>query len=505
MAIVSVRIPQIGEGLQEARLVAVLKQPGDTIRRDEPIYQMETDKAVMDVESPFDGVLIAWTAPVDSILPIGGEVATMEVADAKSEASAVPTAAPTAAPAAAPTAVPGEQGDSALQSVRIPQIGEGLQEARLVAVLKQAGDYVKRDEPIYQMETDKAVMDVESPFEGVLVEWLAKVDEVLPIGAEVARMRVEGAVQVTATPHAPASVTAAPSAERTPGSTSRNANIPPRTRAYAKEKGLSEVQLETMPSVTGKLMPSDVDVFLAQGAAVAVPAPARVSNANFEESPLNQKQRLLASRLVRGNQLVVPGTISVAANWEPIEGLRAKIKAGGGDFQPSTFTMFAFAVAKVLADFPAFRSSLVGDATVRQYKTASLGIAVSLPGDDLVIAVIERADQLDWRGFASAARAKIDLARTGKDQANESVTVSVTNMQNAGLRDAVAVVVPPSIATLFLGEVYNGLAQNTKELRLQRCANISLTFDHRLINGVGAAQFINAIKQRVEAIEELIS
>src|SRR4051812_3210683 len=85
MPTVSVRIPQIGEGLQEARLVAVLKQPGDSIKRDEPIYQMETDKAVMDVESPYEGKLVGWSAEVDEILPIGGEVAKMEVADGVAE------------------------------------------------------------------------------------------------------------------------------------------------------------------------------------------------------------------------------------------------------------------------------------------------------------------------------------------------------------------------------------------------------------------------------------
>ena len=78
-------------------------------------------------------------------------------------------------------------------SVCIPQMGEGLQEARLVAVLKQPGDFVKRDEPLYQMETDKAVMDVESPFEGVLTEWLVATDTILPIGSEIAKMDVGGA------------------------------------------------------------------------------------------------------------------------------------------------------------------------------------------------------------------------------------------------------------------------------------------------------------------------
>src|SRR5262245_5616848 len=85
MPIISVRIPQMGEGLQEARLVAVLKQPGDSIKRDEPIYQMETDKAVMDVESPYEGVLVEWTAAVDTILPIGSPVAKMEVAEGTRE------------------------------------------------------------------------------------------------------------------------------------------------------------------------------------------------------------------------------------------------------------------------------------------------------------------------------------------------------------------------------------------------------------------------------------
>src|SRR5579862_1900395 len=95
MPSISVRIPQIGEGLQEARLVAVLKQPGDKVKRDEPIYQMETDKAVMDVESPYEGTLQKWMAEVDTILPIGGEVAQMQVADGVEESDAGHGHAPT--------------------------------------------------------------------------------------------------------------------------------------------------------------------------------------------------------------------------------------------------------------------------------------------------------------------------------------------------------------------------------------------------------------------------
>ena len=392
-------------------------------------------------------------------------------------------------------------------SVNIPQIGEGLQEARLVAVLKEPGQNVKRDEPIYQMETDKAVMDVESPYEGTLLEWLAPVDTILPIGGAVAKMEVaEGVQEVGAGGHGPApTVEAAAPATATAATSSpetRNANIPPRTRAYAKEKGISDEQLGAIPSASGKLMPSDIDAFLSSGSTAAKPAESR--GGNYKEAAVPQKQRLLASRLVRGTQLVVPGTISVAVSWESIERTRAQMKASGSEFQPSAFTMFAFAVVKALTEFPMFRSTLVNDETLRTYDHVSLGIAVSLPGDELVLAVVDEADTMDWKTFASKSREQIQLAREGKDQAHEGVTMSLTNMQSFGLRDAVPVVVPPAVGTLFLGEVYSGLAQDTEELRMKHYANIALTFDHRVMNGVGAAEFIKAVKTNVETMGSMI-
>jgi pyruvate/2-oxoglutarate dehydrogenase complex dihydrolipoamide acyltransferase (E2) component len=89
----------------------------------------------------------------------------------------------------------------AIVEVLVPQLGEGLQEVRVIRFLKQAGDRVARDEHIYEMETDKANVEVESPYEGVIVEWLAKEGDILPIGAPIARMEVEGAVAVAPPPY----------------------------------------------------------------------------------------------------------------------------------------------------------------------------------------------------------------------------------------------------------------------------------------------------------------
>ncbi|MBL8047081.1 MAG: 2-oxo acid dehydrogenase subunit E2 [Chthonomonas sp.] len=491
MAQQPLNIPAIGEGLQEARIVAFLKQPGDTIKRDELIYQMETDKAVMDVESPVEGVLVSWNAKVDDVLAIGAQVGVIE--------TVVAAAAPVAS---VPPAAPATTSSNSLE-LQIPAIGEGLQEARIVAFLKQPGDSIKRDELIYQMETDKAVMDVESPYEGVLDEWFAKVDDVLAIGAPVGRMTGVGAA--SAPSHAPAAPAApsAPAAVAAPVATGgpRRLDIPPRTRAYAKEKGLSEETLQTIPASGSKLMPADIDAFLSGGAAPAATVAAPVSNDQYSEATIGGKQRVLNSRMVRGNQLVVPGTIMVQVRWEAIEARRAAYKAGGGEFQPSSFTMFAYAVVKAVAEFPGFRTAMVGDDILRTYHHCNLGVAVGLPGDELVTAVVDNSTKMGWEEFAAAMRRQIDIARSGQDQANASVTISLTNMQAFGLRDAVPVVVPPSVATLFLGETYKGIDQDAADVRLATYANLALTFDHRVINGVGASLFIQKIKESVENID----
>ena len=373
-------------------------------------------------------------------------------------------------------------------SIRIPQIGEGLQEARVVGFLKNPGDRMTRDEPIYQMETDKAVMDVESPVDGVLVKWLVAPDDIVAIGAEIARVESESAVPEAnqTAPQIDVSV-----AETRP----TRAVMPPRTRAYATEKGLTEAQLEALATQYEKVMPSHIDEFLAE-------KPRRRS---FTDSPVSGKQRILNSRLQRGAQVVVPGTIMIAVDWGGIDREKARLKKSNEELRPTSFSLFAFCVALAVKSHPKFRTALVGDDVFRTYEKLSLGIAVSLTGDELALAVIEGADQLSWPEFLEGYRIAIDRARDGHDQAHEAVTISLTNMQSYGLRDAVPVVVPPAAATLFLGECYLAAHEEKSEITTRRTCNLALTFDHRVLNGVGAAQFMAEIRENVENVERLMS
>jgi pyruvate dehydrogenase E2 component (dihydrolipoamide acetyltransferase) len=251
-------------------------------------------------------------------------------------------------------------------------------------------------------------------------------------------------------------------------------------------------------------MPEDVERYLAASSTPAArqsemiePPRTLKTTAQYDEFELAKRQQTLAYRLARGSQLCVPGTIMVRCRWDAIEGAREAIKASGGG--PSAFTMMAWCVVRAMADHAKFRSTIPNETTLRTYKGANVGIAVALPGDELVTAMIANADSLSWHDFAQAARAQIEKARDGNDQATEATTLSITNMAAFGLHDAVPVVVSPSVATLFLGEAFWHPVAKMGGYDFVRMVNLSLTFDHRVINGVGAANFLNTVKNNIES------
>ena len=400
-------------------------------------------------------------------------------------------------------------------SVRIPQMGEGLQEALLVEFIKQPGDQIKRDEPIYVMETDKATTDVESPYDGTLVEWTAEPGTVLEIGSEVGKMEVADGVKEMPAGHGPASdgesneaesVETESSVAEKPSSSAKRSDvvIPPRTRKYLKEKGLLD-QADNIPVSGKKMMPDDVDRYIASsGGEVASTSPqssfSPESNDQYDDSELPKSQITLNYRLVRGSSVCVPVTVMQTVSWEAISDARAKAKAEKGDEAPSGFAMLLSCVTQSLKEFSRLRSSLVGDGRfLRTYKNVNLGIAVGLPGDELLTAVVPKADTLGRHDFFASLKTQIDKARSGEDQADASVAVTVSNIGSAGMRWGIPAIVSPGVATIAVGEIYDQPIPDGDGFKFQKAAELTLSFDHRIMNGVGAAEFMSDLKQRIES------
>lgn len=394
-------------------------------------------------------------------------------------------------------------------SIRIPQLGEGLQEALLVEFLAKPGDFVKRDQPIYVMETDKATTDVESPYEGKLVAWTVETGSVLSIGTEIARMEVAEGVKEMSAGHgpadhstpAPASAGAA-SAKTIVGKGRSDLQIPPKTRKLLKDHGLLDVA-DQIPCSGNKLMPDDVERFLAaqnnESATAATAGP--VSNEQFVESPLPMSQISLNYRLTRGAQLCVPVTVINDFDWSAIDAAREKTRGHGG---PTAFSMACWCVVRAIAKHPKFRSVLSTDAKrLKTFHHVNLGVAVALAGDEMVTAVVRQADTLSQSEFFAAFNRQIEVARGGKDQADEATTVSVSNMGKAGMRIGIPAIVAPAVATLALGATFWQPFPHDNSYRFQQTVTATLSFDHRVINGVGAANFLNDVKLEVETFKLL--
>ena len=400
-------------------------------------------------------------------------------------------------------------------SIRIPQMGEGLQEALLVQFLKQPGDTVRRDEAIYVMETDKATTDVESPYAGRLVEWLVKEGTVLPIGTQVATMEVQDSVSDTPTPshlgtdhsstgHSSTGKEVAQSAQgldldldEDSANSSGSISIPPRTRKLLKEKGLLDIAA-SIPRRGNKLMPEDVERYMeSQTQSASSP---EVPHDLYDEAPVSKQQITLNYRLHRSVQTTVPVTLVCEIDWTALHSARRQIKESSG--KQTGFAMMLWCVVQALAKHPRFRTSLVGDSTVyRTYKHVNLGVAVALPEDSLVTAAIHGADQMTRDVFFQTLAQKIELARQGVDQADPSITMSVSNIGTASMRLGIPAIVSPAVATLALGEVFDAPVPKGDSFAFQKRALLTLAFDHRIINGVGAAAFMNDLKDLIQRFE----
>jgi len=384
-----------------------------------------------------------------------------------------------------------------ITDIKLPQMGEGLQEALIVVLLKQPGDQIKRDEPIYEMETDKAIMTVESPYDGTLQEWLVEEDDVVPIGAAVARIETDDVVVDDETEEEMQTEQAQPEPDapvKAPRKAAKTGlRIPPRTRAHARQLGIPEDELLTIPASSGKLMPQDLDHYVALKSATE-----EDGEAPFVERHLSKQQRALVYRLRRSAQLVIPATITRQLAWSTLEKAEKTLQNKGLKTPVTKFETLAYCVTSAAREFPAFRSQLLDDDTVREHRHLNPGFAVQRPGDELVTAVVPDADCLSFSDFTQALQEKVAMAIEGKDQANDSVQLMMTFMGDAGITQAVPTLVAPAIATLFVGAPI-GDGPST-------VVNLTLTFDHRLINGVGAASYLGAIIREVEGCcEEKLS
>jgi len=541
-----VLMPQMGESIFEGTITKWLKKPGDSVQRDEPLFEISTDKVDAEIPSPAAGVLTEIRAGEGSTVQVNTVVGVIDGATAggappkavppKSEAPAGDgNKAAAAAPAAAPTpsvapAVPSAPG-GARQDVIMPQMGESIFEGTITKWLKQVGDTVQRDEPLFEISTDKVDAEIPSPAAGVLTEIKVPAGATAQINTVVAV--IGGAGGATAAPAAAAAqpeAVPAPAVSATKPETGPDApgaehvRSSPLVRKIARE---NNVNLSAVPGTGagGRVTKEDILAHLEKRGTGAAAAPATVPPSKptapsapaaaplpGELVPMTRMRSIIAQRMVESKR-TSPHVHSVwKIDFTRIVRLREKEKSKYEQRNGVKLTYMPFisrAVIAMLRKMPIVNASMEGDA-IRYHQNINLGIAVALEWG-LIVPVIKQAEEKNFLGIARAIADLAERARGKKLKPDEvaSGTFTITNPGIFGEQFGMPIINQPESAILGVGGLFKEPAVVTSEdgadsIAIRHFLHLTLGFDHRIIDGADAGKFMAEVKKYLENWDEEI-
>ncbi len=345
-----------------------------------------------------------------------------------------------------------------MHEIKISQLGEGLTEVRVVALLKNEGDTLQQDELLLEVETDKAVMEIESPHAGCLRKWLVQPGETIAVGATVAH--VESLAQTNghsnghsngASNGGALAATPATSYEP-PASKVRNRALSPREKAAQKHKTQDA--------------PLDLSV----------------------------RQARLGQLLSDSQNYISEASITVRIPWDDLKPTCYALQSSQDlDHRPSRPELIAWSVMRAMKDHPRFLTINNGAQGYETQSEVCLGNAVGLPHDELGVASLPAASTLELAAFLDAMRHSITDIQAGRATPGRPQML-ISYMAGHNIWTATPRVLFPAVATLFIGAPHDVPVKTADNgMEWQQFVNFVLTFDHRILNGVGAAAFMKSV------------
>lgn len=508
-----VQMPQAGQSMEEGTIVRWLKNEGDKVLAKDILFEVETDKAVVEVEAGHDGILRKIIIPVGQMVPIRTKVGLIGEANEPLPADAG-ASAPVAAPApasAAPAAVTG----GTLTDVLMPQAGQSMEEGTIVRWLKQEGDKVKAKDILLEVETDKAVVEVEAGHDGTLRKILVPVGTTVPIRTRIALIGdahaaiPADAVAMPVKVSAPAvgksvvsvPVVAAPVA--TPASGPVKAS--PAARKIAGERGISLTAVGAGSGPGGRITSRDLPTSAPGARGTTSVSSATPSAAPAAGSGTSSRRRLtpmrkaVARNLLASKQTIPHFYMQMTVNAMPMAELQKTEKS---KYQCSLNDFVTKACAKAIQEFPAFRSRIENDEMV-EFNDANIGIAVGMD-EGLVVPVILRADTLSIKELASETRRLAQAAKAGKIENMGKGVFTITNLGMFGIEQFTAIVNPPEAAILAVGAMRETVVVQDGAMWAGKVMTVTLSADHRVVDGLPAAKFMARLRELLETPAQLV-
>jgi pyruvate dehydrogenase E2 component (dihydrolipoamide acetyltransferase) len=538
-------MPQMGESIFEGTITKWLKKPGDTVERDEPLFEISTDKVDAEIPSPAAGVLKEIKVADGATVQINTVVAVIDEAGSNGASAPPPKAEPQqAAPAprtadaetAAPAAAPAESAPAAsgpATEIVMPQMGESIFEGTITKWLKQVGDKVERDEPLFEISTDKVDAEIPSPAAGVLTEIKAEAGTTVQISTVVAVIggtagAAAPAAAPTPTPAAAKPAAPAPTPVSEPVAASgEHARSSPLVRKIAKENNLDLAQVSgtgaggriTKEDVLAHLekpapaKPAPVSAPPAGSSAPAAPkpaAPAAPVPQPGELVPLSKMRSIIAQRMVESKRTAAHVHTVFKIDFTRIVKIREKEKNKYEQRNGVKLTYMPFitrAVIATLRKMPIVNAQMEGDA-IRYPKNINIGIAVALDWG-LIVPVIKQAEEKSFLGIARAIADLAERARSKKLKPDEvgSGTFTITNPGIFGEQFGTPIINQPESGILGVGGLFKEPAvitgeDGTDSIAIRHMIHLTLGFDHRIIDGADAGKFMAEMKKYLESWSE---
>lgn len=437
-----------------------------------------------------------------------------------------------------------------MHEVKMPQMGQSVEEASIVMWFKQEGDRVSAGEPLFSIQTDKAEVECEAPVGGVLrkillapdimvpvlsvVALIGEADEPLPATAAASEPKAEHASSPVVEPVAAgAPVSAAVSAGASAG---EGASASPRAKACAAERGIDLASVAGSGAL-GRIMEADVLAAASSGAGVKASPTARrvaantgvtlasvegtgvggkimkadVAAAAKPASPvapaaatggggrtaLSKMRKIIAKRMCESKFAAPHYYVTVEIDMSAAKAFRASLKA----FNASFNDLVLYATVKTLREFPNVNAKWLGDA-IEEVADINLGVAVALPAG-LIVPVLKQAQNLSLEGLAATCKPLIDKARNGKllpdDFAGNTFTVS--NLGPFGVDHFTAIINQPDSAILAVGAMKDRVVAIDGGIHIRPIMKITMSSDHRVVDGAVAAQFMKRLKEILETAD----
>jgi len=549
-----VTMPQMGESIFEGTITKWLKKAGDAVEKDEPLFEISTDKVDAEIPSPTAGVLQeikigeGETVQVNTVVAIIAEGAAKpapkappqkgEPAESKPQPKQGPKSTPAKADTEAPATAPPTQPSAGKVDVVMPQMGESIFEGTITKWLKKAGDSVQKDEPLFEISTDKVDAEIPSPAAGVLREIKAAEGETVQVNMVVAVIggaatameqpdgqpshaapaQPEAALEARAkAPPAPTSMPG-PAEDATPGPEVDPDSIrsSPLVRRMAREHNIDLRRIQGT-GLNGRISKEDVLKYLKEGA--TAPAAARIPSspaavtpgappAQLEGKlePMSRMRSIIAQRMAESRRNAPHAYSIYKVDMTRVVRAREKQRAAFEQRNGVKLTYMPFiaaAAVDALRKFPIVNASIEGSA-IRYHANIHLGIAVALEWG-LIVPVVKEAERRDFRDLARTIADLAERARTKKLKPEEASgsTFTLTNSGVFGGEFGTPILNTPESAILAIGglkkePVVLTDAEGNDTIAIRSMQTYCLGFDHRLIDGADAGKFMTEFKNILE-------